>query len=68
MVPSWVHYERICQVSCIEHENHPFLSHSYKIIYWHAVDKLEKGGDIMFMVFFCLRFLKMVEKTIMGVG
>ena len=34
----------MCQVSCIEHENHPFLSCSYKIIYWDAVDKLNKIG------------------------
>ena len=41
MVPGWVQYKRTCQVSSIELENHPFLSCSYKVIYWDAVDKIK---------------------------
>ena len=37
-------------------------------MYSDAVDKLKKIWEIMFILFFCLRLLKMVGKPIMGEG
>ena len=38
LVSSWLQYECICQVLCIEHET------CYTILYWDAVEKLETLG------------------------
>ena len=42
MVSNWV--ECICQLPHIEHETHPFLSCFFEIVYWDAVNELEKLG------------------------
>ena len=62
-VLSWVQYERICLVSCNEHETHPFFSHSYKIIYWDTVDKQKKKKGKLCLFSFSVCGFKNCEET-----